>query len=340
LQEFVLAKGAHSRYHAPSRANILTSRVLVVDDHAPWRQQLASLLESTSDWRVIGEAADGPPGVAMAAALRPDLIALDMQLPTLTGIQTAAQILDADPAARILFVSGHKSWDVVTAALGTGARGYVLKVYAADDLLPAMRAVVEGRRFVSAVLGGRPHQLDLPVPVHHEAGFYLDDAMLDDAYERFAADALAAGKAVVGVASATRRAALRQRLGARGIDIGQAVRRGQYTAIDVAELLTPIMVNGMPDEARFWQGAVPLMLRSAQASRLKHPVVAAFGDTSQSLWNAGQLDAAIRLERLWHECTATFNLELFCGYYRPSGNATPAEEHRQLCLAHSTTHTR
>jgi DNA-binding NarL/FixJ family response regulator len=319
---------------------ILTSRVLVVDDHAPWRQQLVSLLESTSDWRVIGEAADGPPAVEMAASLRPDLILLDVQLPTLNGIQTAARILDADPTVRILFVSGHKSGDVATAALGTGALGYVLKVYAAHDLLPAMRAVVEGRRFVSAVLGGRPHQLDLPAPVHHEAGFYPDDAVLDEAYEQVAADALAADKAVVGVASETRRDALRQRLRGRGIDIDAAITRGQYLALDVAELLTPMMVNGMPDEARFWQVAVPLVLRSAQASRLKHPVVAAFGDTSQSLWNTGQRDAAIRLERLWHEFAATFNVELFCGYSRPSSDATEIEEHRQICLAHSTTHTR
>lgn len=312
----------------------------MVDDHAPWRQQLASLLQNTLDWRVIGEAADGPRAVAMAASLRPDLILLDVQMPTLPGIQTATQILEADPAVRILFVSGHKSWDVVTAALGTGALGYVLKVYAAHDLLPAMRAVVEGRRFVSAVLGGRPHRLAMPAPVHHEAVFCLEDAVLDEAYERFAADALAADKAVVGVASETRRAALRQRLGARGIDIDEAITREQYIAIDVAELLTPMMVNGMPDEARFWQGAVPLMLRGAHASRLKHPVVAAFGDAAQSLWNAGQLHAAIRLEQLWNEFAGTFNLELFCGYYQPSGDATHVEEHRQICLAHSTTHTR
>ena len=289
---------------------------------------------------MIGEAADGPRAIAMAASLRPDLILLDVQLPTLNGIQTAARILESNPAVRILFLSGHKSWDVVTAALQTGALGYVLKPYAAHDLLPAMRDAVAGRRFVSAALGGRPHLLGMPAPIQHEAGFYLEEALLDDAYERFAADALAADKAVIAVARETRRVELRRRLGARGIDINDAITRGQYIAIDVAELLTPIMVNGMPDEKVFWRGAVPLMLRGARASRLAHPVVAAFGDLSQTLWNAGQLDAAIRLEQLWDEFAATFNLELFCGYCHPSGHAAHGEAHRQLCLLHSNTHTR
>lgn len=323
-----------------SRADVLTPRVLVVDDHAPWRQQLASLLQNTGDWPVIAEAADGAGAIAMAASLRPDLILLDVQLPTMNGIQTAARILESSPSVRILFLSGHKSWDVVTAALDTGALGYVLKIYAAHDLLPAMRAAMEGRRFVSAVLGGRPHLLGMPAPPHHEAGFYLDDTVLVDAYETFAADALAAGKAVVGVASEARRTELRNRLRARGIDIDDAITRGQYIALDVSELLTPMMVDGMPDEKLFWKGAVPLALRGARASRLQHPAVAGFGDCAQSLWNAGQLDAAVRLEQLWDQFAAVFNVDLFCGYCNASGHTAHAEERHQLCLAHSTTHAR
>ncbi len=312
----------------------------MVDDHEPWRQQIASLLQNTGEWPVIGEAVDGPDAIGMAESLRPDLILLDVQLPTLSGIQTAARILEANPSARILFLSGHKSWDVVAAALDTGARGYVLKLHAVQELLLAMRAVTSGRRFVCAALGGRPHLRGMPAPRTHEAGFYLDEATLLDSYERFAAAALMAGKAVMCVSSADRRAALHQRLRGRGLDLEGAITQQQYIECDVHDLLAPMMANGMPDETLFWKAAAPLVLRAARGCRVSRPVVACFGDAAPSLWNAGRIDAAIRLEQLCDDLVGTFNIDVLCGYTAGSGSEASAGAHERLCAAHSATHTR
>ena len=124
-------------------------RVLMVDDYEPWRRELCSAIEANGRWRLVAEAADGASAVEQARALRPDLILLDVSLPSLNGIKAAQRILAENPALRILFLSEHRSCEIVDAALATGARGYVVKTDAARELLSAMEAVVSGRSFTS-----------------------------------------------------------------------------------------------------------------------------------------------------------------------------------------------
>jgi DNA-binding NarL/FixJ family response regulator len=97
----------------------------------------------------VGLAADGASAVEQARALRPDLILLDVNLPSLNGIEAAQRILAENPALRILFLSEHHSGEIVDAAIATGARGYVVKSDVARELLTAMEAVVGGRSFIS-----------------------------------------------------------------------------------------------------------------------------------------------------------------------------------------------
>jgi DNA-binding NarL/FixJ family response regulator len=124
-------------------------RVLIVDDYEPWRRELCSAIEANGRWLLVAEAADGASAVEQARALRPDLILLDVSLPSLNGIEAAQRILAENPALRILFLSEHRSCEIVHAALATGARGYVVKADAARELLSAMEAVVGGRSFTS-----------------------------------------------------------------------------------------------------------------------------------------------------------------------------------------------
>jgi len=128
----------------------LSHRVLLVDDYEPWRRFVASTLSASAHWQVAGEAADGLDAIQKAKALRPDLILLDIGLPSLNGIMVARRIFEHDPGIRILFLSENSSWDIVEAALRTGAQGYVLKSDAERELLPAMESIVEGRQFVSS----------------------------------------------------------------------------------------------------------------------------------------------------------------------------------------------
>jgi len=152
--------------------------------------------------QIIGEAVDGLEAIQKAQQLKPDLILLDIGLPTLNGIETARRIRELSPKSKILFVSENRSGDIVEEALRTGAGGYVVKSDAAGELLPAVEAVLKGKRFVSASLAGNDltdpkdeqtadHNrggVVLPFPPRdvridrrHEAGFYSDDRfVLDD----------------------------------------------------------------------------------------------------------------------------------------------------------------
>jgi DNA-binding NarL/FixJ family response regulator len=98
--------------------------------------------------QVICEASDGLEAVNKAEELQPDLILLDVGLPTLTGIEAARQIRKLSPKSKILFMSQESSVDLVREALGLGARGYVVKTDAGSELLQAIDAVLRGERFV------------------------------------------------------------------------------------------------------------------------------------------------------------------------------------------------
>lgn len=129
-------------------------QILVVDDYEPFRRFLRSKLHSRPELQIVREATDGLQAVQQARQLQPDLILLDIGLPTLNGIEAARRIREVSPSSKILFVSENRSPDIAEAALSTGACGYVVKSDAAGDLLPAVKAVLEGRRFVSASLAG------------------------------------------------------------------------------------------------------------------------------------------------------------------------------------------
>jgi DNA-binding NarL/FixJ family response regulator len=125
-----------------------TVRVLVVDDFEPFRRLLCLKLKQRPDFWVIGEATDGFEAVRKAEELKPDLIVLDIGLPTMNGIEAARRIREFSPECKLLFVSLESSADVVQEALALGAVGYVLKPHAASELLAAVDAVREGRQFV------------------------------------------------------------------------------------------------------------------------------------------------------------------------------------------------
>jgi DNA-binding NarL/FixJ family response regulator len=127
-------------------------RVLVVEDFAPFWQVIRSTLAERPGVQVIGEVADGLEGVHKAEVLEPDLVLLDIGLPTLNGIEAARQIRKLTPESKIIFLSQESSGEVVREALNVGAWGYVVKTRAATDLLAAVDAVLEGRQFVSVGL--------------------------------------------------------------------------------------------------------------------------------------------------------------------------------------------
>jgi DNA-binding NarL/FixJ family response regulator len=123
--------------------------VLVVDDFAPFRRMISSILEVEDYVQIIGEASDGLEAIEKAKELLPDLILLDVGLPKLDGIEVARKIRGLFPGTKVIFVSQETSADVVQEALGTGAQGFVAKIDAWRDVVVAIKAALQGENFVS-----------------------------------------------------------------------------------------------------------------------------------------------------------------------------------------------
>ena len=234
-----------------------TFRVLVVDDYDPWRAFVASTLKNQSKLRIIAEARDGLEAVQKAQELQPDLILLDIGLPTINGLEAARRILQYAPETKILFVSEQRSPDIAREALRTGAGGYVIKSKAATELLPAVEAVLQGKRFVNPSLTGpaftdgenehieplRRQQVE-----HHEIKFYVDHAALADDFAQFTGAALDNGNAVVIIATESLRTSIFQRLKTGGVDFGAAAER--YFPLDISDPVLRFTVDGAMKAAR------------------------------------------------------------------------------------------
>jgi DNA-binding NarL/FixJ family response regulator len=123
-------------------------QILVVEDFEAMRRFVCSTLQQRAEFSVA-QARDGLEVVRKAERLQPDLVLLDIGLPNLNGMDVANRVRKLAPAAKILFLSQESSPDIVREALSLGAQGYVQKLHAPSDLLPAIDAVLKGKRFVS-----------------------------------------------------------------------------------------------------------------------------------------------------------------------------------------------
>ena len=124
----------------------------MVDDYEPWRRYVSTALQKIPKLEIVGEAIDGLEGAQKAQELQPDLVLLDIGLPQLNGIEAGRRIRELSPKSKILFISENRCWEITEKALGIGASGYLVKSAAAGELLPAVEAVLNDQRFVSASL--------------------------------------------------------------------------------------------------------------------------------------------------------------------------------------------
>ena len=122
------------------------ARILIVEDFPAFRRFICTTLGKRLDWQVIAEVADGLEAVQKAAELKPDLVLMDIGLPTMNGIEAARQIRKVSPESKIVFVSQESSADVVEEALSTGACGYVVKTKAASQLVGVVEAAISDQQ--------------------------------------------------------------------------------------------------------------------------------------------------------------------------------------------------
>jgi DNA-binding NarL/FixJ family response regulator len=122
-------------------------RVLVVDDFAGFRDLICSMLSNRPALLVVAEASDGLEAVRNADELQPDLIVLDLSMPKLNGLEATQRIRTLSPKSKIIIASFESSTDFVREALRSGAAGYVIKAEIAIQLLPAIEAVLQDKRW-------------------------------------------------------------------------------------------------------------------------------------------------------------------------------------------------
>jgi DNA-binding NarL/FixJ family response regulator len=115
----------------------------VVDDFSGFRDAICSMLSDRPDLLVVGEASDGSEAVRKAEELQPDLIVLDLRMPKLNGLEATRLIRTLSPKSKIIIASLESSADFVQEALRSGAVGYVIKTEMANQLLPAIEAVLQ-----------------------------------------------------------------------------------------------------------------------------------------------------------------------------------------------------
>ena len=228
-------------------------RVLVVDDYEPFRRFVRSTLGKRPELQIVREASDGLEAVRAFEELRPDLIVLDIGLPTLNGIEAARRIRTLSAESKILFVSQESSWDVVQEALRSGGLGYVIKTHAGSELLAAVEALCQGREYIGSGISD-PNRTGFtlaqnsvfdrePIPSpsrgngagSHAVQFYAEDDSLLVGFTRFIEAALKVGNAVIVLATASHQNDLLQRLQAQRLNIGAAIEKGIYIPVNVEE---------------------------------------------------------------------------------------------------------
>ena len=248
-------------------------RILIVDDYQPWQDFTSTMLRKYPELKVVEKGMDGVEAVLQTKELHPDLVLLDIGLPKLNGIEVARRIREDSPISKILFVSENRSLEIVEAALNTGAGGYVLKSDAGRDLLPGVRAVLAGKRFVSTNLAG----CDLIAPTRpqsvesnrHELGIYADDAAFMDDLTQSIRAALENGSAVLVVATESHRANLLQKLRTDGVDIDAASEGQFYIPLDVSDSL-PTGMDTSNDENGFAEGLSGAIVQALRTAKEKH----------------------------------------------------------------------
>lgn len=129
--------------------------IVLADDHQVVRLGIRTLLEAEQDFSVIGEAADGLEADRIVESLKPEVLIIDLMMPGINGLEVTRHVSQRFPSTRVIVLSMHASESYVLEALRNGASAYVLKESSADDIVYAVREVLEGRRYLSPPLSER-----------------------------------------------------------------------------------------------------------------------------------------------------------------------------------------
>lgn len=293
-----------------------TCRILVVEDYEPFRRVIRSILKEHGEFVIISETSDGLEAIRRAEQFQPDVVLLDIGLPVLNGIEAAKGISSVAPQTKILFVSQESSPEIIRETFRAGGRAYVHKARVAGDLVLAIKVVLSGKQFV----GGAPGlqgPVEAPAP-RHEILFCPDDDAFVDGLSEFIVAALRANKVAISVVAEARQEALLQRLHALHVDVQAAMEQGNYLPVNPDDLLSMFMVDGRPDEDRFWAAADFIIRTAAERTPGERRQIVACGECAPALWRQDKIEATIQLEHLLDKLAISRQIDILCVY--PSSN--------------------
>jgi hypothetical protein len=221
----------------------------------------------------------------------------------------------------------------VEEAFRIGAQGYVHKLRAQVDLMPAIEAVLAGKRFVSSDL---EYSNNVKPQRRHEIEFYSDDAGFVERATHFLAGALKTGGAAIVFATNSHRESLVERLKADGFDMNSAIQQGTYISLNATEAVSNMTVNGLPDHDRWLKDLSGVIESCVRATKTEHPRIALFGEGTSLLWAQGNKDAAIQIETICNDLLEELDLDILCAF--PQSVLRRADDARALesiCSQHT-----
>jgi CheY-like chemotaxis protein len=292
---------------------------------------VSSLL--ADDFRLVAAVTDGRQAVEAVSRFDPDVAVLDITMPQLDGFRTAQALQKAGARAKVVFLTLHDGDEYVEAALRSGANGYVLKARMDADLRSALRHALAGRNFLPSLTS----MLTMTGTVGaHAVHFRANDDSFHDGVVEMLLAAIARGEMAVVLGTEALRTGVSRGLNAAGCDVSAMHAKGNYFEFDAAQAISQVMRNGLPDT-----GEIAKMVANVERLRLARAPggrnrVTIFGEMSVLLMQAGQFEAAVRLEQLWSELTRTLPYFTVCSY--PT-RALRAEQHDDVwaavCAEHS-----
>lgn len=152
-------------------------KILIIDDHALFREGLKAIIENDPEFEVVAEAGTGREALRIARKFRPDLIVMDISLPDRSGLQLTSDMKDLLPETRVMIVSMHSEIDYIVKAFQSGATGYVIKESASETLLRGLKAVLQGEYFMDSSVSHKTIEKLMEFPTK-------EVKIADAAYER------------------------------------------------------------------------------------------------------------------------------------------------------------
>jgi CheY-like chemotaxis protein len=271
---------------------------LVADDHAEMLRRVCELLAPRFD--VVAAARDGVEAIDLAQRFAPDLILVDIVMPRLDGLQATARLLELDLPGRVVVMTSHvDDDDFVEQAFQAGARGFVRKTRLAVDLVRALDQVHDGRLFLPS-LGTLPTVAESGA---HAVLFHSYDRRFIQGVSDLANGSLRRGHVVAVVATPAVRAGVAERLQKYGWSVGELGEYGRYHAMDAAASLAGVMRDDRPDPQLLGESVMALERMRVQSAETLDPRLTLIGEIAVPLLLDGNVQDALKIERLWNDLT-------------------------------------